>query len=122
MANYPLITTMKSGDHKLLTATTTTITTAVVVNYTQPYSASFTNTSILKAAISIRDMQIANTSKTGLIDYSCSITGISTSQFFTILTINPSGNTFGLLYYMYIVIDIATIPYTYLITKSLTFS
>lgn len=122
MANYPLITTIKSGDHKLLTGTTSANTTAVTVNYTQIYNASFTNSSILRAAISIRDMQIANTSKSGLIDYSCAITGISTTKFSTILTINPSINIFGLLYYMYIVIDIATIPYTYLISKSLTFT
>lgn len=122
MANYPLINNMKSGDHKLLTATTTANPTAVVLNFTQIYTASFTNTSILKAAISIRDMQIANTSKTGSVDYSCAITGLATTKFNNILTINPSINTFGLLYYMYIVIDVAIIPYTYFISKSLTFT
>ena len=122
MANYPLILNMKSGDHKLLTATTTANPTAVILNYLQPYTASFTNTSILRAAISIRDMQIANTSKTGAIDYSCTITGITTTKFSTILTLYPSNNIFGLLYYMYIVIDTAIIPYTYFISKSLNFT
>ena len=57
LANYPLITIMKSGDHKLLTASTAGTTQLV---YPQSYFLTFTN--IPKVAISIRDFQVTGAS------------------------------------------------------------
>lgn len=124
MANYPLITTMKSGDHKLLTATTTGNTT-ITLNYVQGFGAGFLNTALvgnIRVAIAIRDMQIANTSASGLIDYTCSIINITKTNFYTILTINPNGNTFSLLYYMYIGVDVGSVPHSYLLYRALSFA
>lgn len=53
LTNYPLITTMKSGDHKLLTASTAGPT---VLTYAQSYFLTFSH--IPKVAISIRDFQV----------------------------------------------------------------
>ena len=125
MANYPLIDYIRSGDHKLLTATTNGTTTTY--NYTQPLSNSgfnYTNISVsnIRVAISIRDMQISGTSQTGNIDYSCRITFIAATTFNTTITVNPNGNTFGLLYYMYLAVDVGNLPNTYFINKILTYS
>ena len=53
LANYPRLNFMKSGDHKLLTASTTGPT---VYTYEQPFSITFSR--LPQIAISIRDFQM----------------------------------------------------------------
>ena len=62
--------------------------------------------------ITIRDMQIANTSVSGSVDYTCKIINITSTQFITNLKIT-GGNTFSLLYYMYLGLDPALVSFTY---------
>jgi hypothetical protein len=125
MANYPIIPFIRSGDHKLLTATTTGPTS--IYNYPQPlslsgFTLSQTNQSLIRVAISIRDMQISNTLQTGNIDYSCTIVSISKTSFTTMITVNPNGNSFGLLYYMYLALDIGNIPHSHFIYRTITYT
>jgi hypothetical protein len=115
IANYPLITDMKSGDHKLLTASQQGVYT---LTFSQSFFQSFTN--FPKVAISIRDFQTSNSQTntsvpSNQIDYMCTISSatITKTDFKTSLTLT-STNTFSLLYYMYIGIDVVIFANTYL--------
>lgn len=115
IANYPLMTTMKSGDHKLMTASNQGFFT---LTYTQPFFLNFSN--LPKVAIGIRDFQTSNAQTnssvtSNQIDYKCTISSatITKTQFITTLTLT-STNTFSLLYYMYIGIDTVLFANTYL--------
>ena len=113
LANYPLITLMKSGDHKLLTASTTGTTSLV---YDQSFFLTFSN--LPNVAISLRDFQVqgavTNSSVTSNeLNYKCTIGSITTSSFRTTLDLT-STNTFSLLYYMYIGIDLVQWGFTYM--------
>ena len=123
IANYPLITNMKSGDHKLLTASQQGVYT---LTYPQSFFQSFTN--FPKVAISIRDFQTSNSQTntsvpSNQIDYMCTISSatITKTDFKTSLTLT-STNTFSLLYYMYIGIDIVLFANTYLYFYSIDIS
>jgi hypothetical protein len=116
LANYPLINTIKSGDHKLLTTSTNG---PATLNWWQP----FQQTAVVfsrapKVAISIRDFQVSgvatnSSAPTGSIDYRCSVGSITTTAFNTTLVLTTT-NTFSLLYYMYIGIDVVAFANTYL--------
>lgn len=112
MANYPLLYTMKSGDHKLLTASTLGPATKA---YGQSFFETFSNLPVV--AIGIRDIQVSGAATNGstisTIDYYCSIGDITTTTFRTYLTLT-SPITFGLLYYMYIGMDLVQVADTYM--------
>lgn len=120
MANYPLMTTIKSGDHKLLTA-------SIVGPATRTYSQGFflTFSQLPVVAIGIRDFMLVgaatNGSTTSSIDYFCSIGSITTTSFITSLTLT-SPITFGLLYYMYIGLNLNQVANTYLHGYSVSLS
>ena len=102
--NWPVITNIKSGDHKLLLAQTAG---PKQYTYVQTYSSStqaYTSSNIPSVVISMIQMQVDMT--TNPINYYVSInpSTIKTTQFISNLTI-LSNNTFSLLYYMYFVID-----------------
>lgn len=59
VANWPQLTNMKSGDHKLLFTPKTGI---VTINYTQPYGTGPSYTTAPYATLSMRDLQIDKTS------------------------------------------------------------
>ena len=120
LANYPRLNVMKSGDHKLLTASTAGPT---VLTYEQPFNLTFSR--LPQIAISIRDFQMTgaqtNASVTSnTIDYTCTIlpANIATTFFRTTLNLT-STNTFSLLYYMYMGIDLVQWTNTYLYSYSL---
>jgi len=111
---------MKSGDHKLLTASQQGVFSHV---YEQPLFQTFSN--LPKVAIGIRDFQTLNaqtnsSNTSNEINYKCEIisSDITTTYFRTTLTLT-STNTFSLLYYMYIAIDVIQFANTYLYAYSI---
>ena len=120
LANYPRLYFMKSGDHKLLTASTAGPT---VYTYEQPFSITFSR--LPQIAISIRDFQVTgaqtNASVTSnTIDYTCTILAANIGTTFFRTTLNlTSTNTFSLLYYFYMGIDLVQWTNTYLYSYSL---
>lgn len=108
------MTTIKSGDHKLLTASTDGPNNTIT--YTQSFFLTFST--LPKVAISIRDFQVRkattnSSTPSNSINYKCTIGSITTTNFRTTLDL-LSATTFGLLYYMYIGLDLTLVANTYL--------
>lgn len=113
LANYPVMNSIKSGDHKLLTSTRLGPTS---LSYVQPFFITFAHSPLV--AIGIRDMQIASSSS-GAVNYQIVISHVNSTNFTSTLTISDT-NTYNLLYYMYIGIDIQAVSYTYLSLYTVT--
>lgn len=103
-ANWPVITIIKSGDHKLLTQLTPG---NVTVPQPQDYNSSlqnYTGANIPKVILGLRNLKIDPT--TNGINFKVEVGSVTKTGFISTLTMFDNNN-YSLIYYMYLAVDTA---------------
>lgn len=108
--NWPHITEIKSGDHKLLLQPIT----ASPFTYSQPFGTGYSFSSSPNVVLAMRSLMISATNQS--IDFQLSVGSATTSSFVTTVSA-PNGLPITLLYYMYIAMS-KTYAYNYFISYS----